>query len=577
MTDNKILEKAKIWLDGNYDEETKAAIRKMMAEDEKELTESFYRDLEFGTGGLRGIMGVGSNRMNKYTVGAATQGLANYLKKCFGEKSLKVAIAHDSRLNSRHFAEITAAVLSANGIHCYLFENLRPTPELSFAVRFLNCNAGIVVTASHNPKEYNGYKVYWEDGGQLVPPHDKNIIAEVNKISSVDEIKWEKIDENIEIIGENVDKIYLEKILSLSLHPEAVKRHKDMPIVYTPLHGTGITLVPRALKQLGFENVIVCAEQAEPDGNFPTVASPNPEEKSAMELALKLADKVNAGLVLATDPDADRMGIAVRDTDGKLQLFTGNMTASLLVYYILSEWSEKESLTDKFVVKTIVTTEMISDIAKDYGVLCEDVLTGFKYIAEQIRKYEGKKEFLVGGEESYGTLVGDFVRDKDAVSACCMIAEFAAVLADSGKSLYELLLELYKKYGVYKTELVSVTKKGQDGAKEIADMMVRFRENPPKELGGSKVVKIKDIQKQIITDCQTGASEALPLPKSNVLQFFTADGDKITVRPSGTEPKIKFYFEVKAPLQSIGSYQETLNTLTDKVKRISSYLLTPNF
>ena len=573
MIEKEILEKANTWLNGNYNEETKAEIRKMMAEDEKELTESFYRDLEFGTGGLRGIMGVGSNRMNRYTVGAATQGLANYLQKCFGGSGLKVAVAHDSRLNSRSFAEITAAVLSANGIHCYLFENLRPTPELSFAVRFLNCNAGIVVTASHNPKEYNGYKVYWEDGGQLVPPHDKNIIAEVNRISSVDEIKWEKIDENIEIIGENVDKPYLEKILSVSLHPEIVKRHKDMPIVYTPLHGTGITLVPRALKQLGFENVIVCTEQAEPDGNFPTVASPNPEEKSAMELAMKLADKVNAGLVLATDPDADRMGIAVRDTEGKLQLFTGNMTASLLVYYILSEWSEKESLTDKFVVKTIVTTEMISDIAKDYGVLCEDVLTGFKYIAEQIRKYEGKKEFLVGGEESYGTLVGDFVRDKDAVSACCMIAELAAVLADSGKSLYELLLELYKKYGVYKTELVSVTKKGQDGAKEIADMMVRFRENPPKELGGSKVMKIKDIQKQIMTDCQTCATEALPLPKSNVLQFFTADGDKITVRPSGTEPKIKFYFEVKAPLKSIASYQETLNILTDKVKRIEQELI----
>ena len=573
MIEKEILEKVNTWLNGNYDEETKAAIRKMMAENENELTESFYRDLEFGTGGLRGIMGVGSNRMNRYTVGAATQGLANYLQKSFGGSGLKVAVAHDSRLNSRSFAEITAAVLSANGIHCFLFEALRPTPELSFAVRFLHCNAGVVVTASHNPKEYNGYKVYWEDGGQLVPPHDKNIIAEVNKISSVDEIKWGKIDENIEIIGENVDKPYLEKILSVSLHPEIVKRHKDMPIVYTPLHGTGITLVPRALKQLGFENVIVCSEQAEPDGNFPTVKSPNPEESSAMELALKLADSVNAGLVLATDPDADRMGIAVRGADGKMQLFTGNMTASLLVYYVLSEHAKKESLSDKFIVKTIVTTELIKDIANDFGIVCEDVLTGFKYIAEQIKKYEGKKQFLVGGEESYGTLVGDFVRDKDAVSACCMIAELAAVLAENGKTLHSLLHELYGKYGFYRTELVSVTKKGQNGAKAIADMMVRFRENPPKEIVGSKVVKIKDIQKQTVTDCLTGKDETLPLPKSNVLQFFTADGDKITVRPSGTEPKIKFYFEVKAPLKSIASYQETINILTDKVKRIEQELI----
>ena len=573
MIEKEILEKVNTWLNGNYDENTKAAIRKMMAEDENELTESFYRDLEFGTGGLRGIMGVGSNRMNRYTVGAATQGLANYLQKSFGGSGLKVAVAHDSRLNSRSFAEITAAVLSANGIHCFLFEALRPTPELSFAVRFLHCNAGVVVTASHNPKEYNGYKVYWEDGGQLVPPHDKNIIAEVNKISSVDEIKWEKIDENIEIIGENVDKPYLEKILSVSLHPEIVKRHKDMPIVYTPLHGTGITLVPRALKQLGFENVIVCSEQAEPDGNFPTVKSPNPEESSAMELALKLADSVNAGLVLATDPDADRMGIAVRGDDGKMQLFTGNMTASLLVYYVLSEHAKKESLSDKFIVKTIVTTELIKDIADDFGIVCEDVLTGFKYIAEQIKKYEGKKQFLVGGEESYGTLVGDFVRDKDAVSACCMIAELATVLAENGKTLHSLLHELYGKYGFYKTELVSVTKKGQDGAKAIADMMVRFRENPPKEIAGSKVVKIKDIQKQTITDCLTGKDETLPLPKSNVLQFFTAAGDKITVRPSGTEPKIKFYFEAKADLKDFESQEKAEDFLTKKVKKMKEELL----
>ncbi len=573
MIEKEILEKANTWLNGNYDEDTKAAIRKMMAEDENELTESFYRDLEFGTGGLRGIMGVGSNRMNRYTVGAATQGLANYLLKTFGNNGLKVAVAHDSRLNSRSFAEITAAVLSANGIHCFLFEALRPTPELSFAVRFLHCNAGIVVTASHNPKEYNGYKVYWEDGGQLVPPHDKNIIAEVNKISSVDEIKWEKIDKNIEIIGENVDKPYLEKILSVSLHPEIVKRHKNMPIVYTPLHGTGITLVPRALKQLGFENVIVCSEQAEPDGNFPTVKSPNPEESSAMELALKLADSVKAGLVLATDPDADRMGIAVRGADGKMQLFTGNMTASLLVYYVLSEHAKKESLSDKFIVKTIVTTELIKDIADDFGIVCEDVLTGFKYIAEQIKNYEGKKQFLVGGEESYGTLVGDFVRDKDAVSACCMIAELAAVLAENGKTLHSLLNELYGKYGFYRTELVSVTKKGQDGAKAIADMMVRFRENPPKEIAGSKVVKIKDIQKQTLTDCLTGKEETLPLPKSNVLQFFTAAGDKITVRPSGTEPKIKFYFEAKADLRDFESQEKAENFLTKKVKKMKEELM----
>ncbi|MCQ2285395.1 MAG: phospho-sugar mutase [Bacteroidales bacterium] len=563
-----ILDKINIWLNGNYDEKTKDEIRRMMAEDEKELTESFYKDLEFGTGGLRGIMGVGSNRMNKYTVGTATQGLANYIKLNFKNENLKVAIAHDSRNNSRFFAEVTAAILSANGIFCYLFEDLRPTPELSFTVRHLHCNAGIVITASHNPKEYNGYKVYWNDGGQLVPPHDKNVIAEVNKIASIDEILWTKNDENIKIIGEEVDSVYLSLIKGVSLNPDKVLKHKDLPIVYTPLHGTGITMVPKALKQLGFSNVTIVTEQSEPNGDFPTVKSPNPEEESAMEMALKRADEIRANLVLATDPDADRMGIAVRNSRGEMQLFNGNMTATLLGYYILSEYAKKGSLNDKFIVKTIVTTEMLAAMAKDFHIDYEDVLTGFKYIAEQIKRYEGKKQFIFGGEESYGTLVGDFVRDKDAVSACCMIAELAAVLAEQGKTLFDLLMELYQKYGYYKTKLVSLTKKGQDGARQIAEMMKNFRSNPPKTICNSKVLQIKDFKTSKWVDCTTGKETDMGFPSSDVLQFFTEDGSKITVRPSGTEPKIKFYFEVKGQLEDLSQFDEVDARLGEKIQMI---------
>ena len=571
--DNNILERVNHWLEGPYDETDKAEIRRMMREDEKELSESFYRDLEFGTGGLRGIMGVGSNRMNRYTVGTATQGLANYLKLSFPAADLKVAIAHDSRNHSRDFAEVAAAVLSANDIDCYLFEALRPTPELSFTVRHLNCHAGIVVTASHNPKEYNGYKVYWQDGGQLVPPHDKNIMTEVGKISSIDEVKWQKKTGKIHSIGKEVDEVYLTKIKNLSLNPQTIAEQKNLSIVYTPLHGTGITLVPKALQLFGFQNVTILEKQATPDGDFPTVASPNPEEKTAMEMVLQKAKEIDADLVLATDPDADRMGIAAKDHHGEWQLFNGNMTASLLVHYILSQKARETDFKDKFIVKTIVTTELINAMAQDFAIDCEDVLTGFKYIAEQIRKFEGKKEFLVGGEESYGTLVSDFVRDKDAVSACCMIAELAAVLKSQGRSLFDLLLQLYQKYGLYKTELLSLTKKGQDGVKEIADMMKHFRECPPQALENYKILKIKDFKTQKTYYPQNNKEEDILLPSSNVLQFFTEEGDKITVRPSGTEPKIKFYFEVRSDLQKAADFDEISAKLSEKIEIFKQFMI----
>lgn len=571
--DTNILERVNQWLKGSYDETDKAEIRRLMQEDEKELTESFYRDLEFGTGGLRGIMGVGPYRMNRYTVGTATQGLANYLKLTFPTAELKVAIAHDSRNHSREFAEVAATVLSANDINCYLFDNLRPTPELSFTVRQLNCHAGIVVTASHNPKEYNGYKVYWQDGGQLVPPHDKNIMAEVAKIASIDEVLWQKKEEKIHLIGQEIDEIYLNKIKALSLNPQAIAAQKNLSIVYTPLHGTGITLVPKALQLFGFQNVTILEAQAVPDGNFPTVASPNPEEKTAMEMALQKAKAIHADLVLATDPDADRMGIAAKDHHGEWQLFNGNMTASLLVHYILSQKAKQTDFKDKFIVKTIVTTEMINAMAQAFAIDCEDVLTGFKYIAEQIRKYEGEKEFLVGGEESYGTLVGDFVRDKDAVSACCMIAELSAVLKMQGLSLFDLLLQLYQKHGLYKTELLSLTRKGQEGVKEIANMMKHFRECPPQAIGNCKIVKIKDFKIQKAYNLQEKKEEAILLPKSDVLQFFTAEGDKITVRPSGTEPKIKFYFEVRADMPKVTDYDDISAKLSEKIAAFKEFMI----
>ena len=570
--DTNILERAKVWLSDQYDEATRAEVRRLMENDPAELTESFYRTLEFGTGGLRGIMGVGSNRMNRYTVGAATQGLANYLKKNLPGTALKVVVAHDSRNNSRLFAEVTAQVMAANGIVCYLFEDLRPTPELSFAVRHLGCHAGVMVTASHNPKEYNGYKVYWGDGGQIVPPHDKGIINEVNAVTSVEQIRWTGGEELIKSISHEVDDEYLARIKALTLNPEAIAHQHDLRIVYTPLHGTGITMVPQALEMYGFTNVTVLESQRKPDGDFPTVASPNPEERVAMELAIRKADEINADLVLATDPDADRVGIAVRDDHGCMVLLNGNMTGSLLVYYILSQWHKAGRLTGKeFTVKTIVTTELIRDISASFGVECPDVLTGFKYIAEQIANTPDK-QFIVGGEESYGYLVSDFVRDKDAVSACCMIAEMAAVLADSGKSMYQQLQELYLQYGYYKESLLSITRKGQAGAAEIQQMMDNFRSNPPREINGSPVVKMMDYKNRVATDLGNGTTTPITLPKSDVLQFFTADGTKVTVRPSGTEPKIKFYFGVKEKLSDLQSFEKVSKLLDDKISRVRESL-----
>ena len=532
------------WLNGNFDKDTKNEILRMQAEDPAALSDAFYRTLEFGTGGMRGILGVGTNRMNKYTVGFATQGLANYLIKCC-KQNIKVAISFDSRNFSTEFASISANILAANGIQVFLFDSLRPTPELSFAVRHLQCNAGIMITASHNPKEYNGYKVYWNDGGQLVPPHDKNVINEVNKIKSVDQVKWDGHPELIRKIGKDIDNVYLTLIKRLTLNPETVAEAKDLCIVYTPLHGTGISVVPQALADFGFKNVHIVEEQAVTDGNFPTVKSPNPEEHAALELAIAKAKKVKADIVLATDPDADRVGIAVRGKDGDYQLFNGNQTATLLFHYVLSQTNINPLNNNYFLVKTIVTTDLINQIATDYNVECFDVLTGFKYIAEKIREFEGEKQFMVGGEESYGYLVSDFVRDKDAVSACCLIAEMAAYYKTVyHKSLIDQLETLYRQYQYFKEDMVSLTEPGEAGMQAIQQRMSDLREKAPKTLGGQRVLKIYDYKAQHSYNTETKTSERIELPVSNVLQFITEDGSKVTVRPSGTEPKIKFYFSV---------------------------------
>ena len=568
--DNSIELKAKKWLEGNYDESTKETIRKMMEDNPSELTESFYRNLEFGTGGLRGIMGVGTNRMNIYTVGAATQGMANYLKDTFSEQDIiKVAIAYDSRNNSKLFAQTAADVFSANGIKVYLFDDLRPTPELSFAIRHFNCQGGIVITASHNPKEYNGYKAYWDDGGQIISPHDQNIIDEVNKINDISEIKFQGNPDLIEMIGSSVDEIYLKHIHELSLSPEAIVRQKEFKIVFTPIHGTGATLVPKVLKRFGFENVYMVDEQASPDGNFPTVKSPNPEESAALELAMNMAKNINADLVMATDPDSDRVGIAIRKDDDMI-LLNGNQAASLLIYYLITKWKENNKLSgSEYIVKTIVTSELLAKIADKEDVEHFDVLTGFKYIADIIKKLEGKKTFIGGGEESYGYLVGDFVRDKDAIISCAMIAETAAWAADKGIGLYDLLIDIYLEFGLHKEKLVSVVRKGKTGAEDIQAMMKNFRENPPESLGNSDVIEIKDYQSGVSLDRITGKSENINLPKSNVLQFFTKDGGKVSVRPSGTEPKIKFYFGVVSPLESKEEYEKVDRILEEK---ISTYI-----
>ena len=566
------MERAQAWLTEQYDEETRKKVQYLIDNDPNELTESFYRNLEFGTGGLRGIMGVGTNRMNIYTVAMATQGFANYITKMNpGVSDLRVAVAYDCRNNSPAFANITADVMSANGIRVFIFDCLRPTPELSFAVRELHCHAGVMVTASHNPKEYNGYKAYWNDGGQLVSPHDKNVIAEVEKILDPSMVNFKRNPELITVLGEDFDDIYLNKVFGLSLSLDLIKKHKDLKIVYTPIHGTGRRLVPEILKRKGFENVYCVEEQMVVDGDFPTVKSPNPEEPAAMALAVKKAQETNADLVLATDPDADRVGVAVKNENGEFILLNGNQAASVFLYYLLTRWNELGKLTGKeFVVKTIVTTELLFELAQKYNVDRYDVLTGFKFIADKILELEGKKQFIGGGEESYGYLAGDFVRDKDAVIATSLLAEAMAWAAEQGKTFYELLCDIYREFGLYKEKLVSLTKKGISGTEEIKAMMARFRETPPTEIAGEKVVEIRDYKVLEAKDLLTGKVTPINLPKSDVLQFFTETGSKISVRPSGTEPKIKFYFSMKGKIE--GSIEESMARLDEKLNTAAAQL-----
>ena len=561
------LETINKWLNGSYDQETKNEIQQLINKEAfSELTDAFYRNLEFGTGGLRGIMGAGSNRINKYTIGTATQGLSNYLLKKYPGKVIKVAIAHDSRNNSDYFAKITADVFSANGIIVYFFKELRPTPELSFAIRQLGCRSGVMLTASHNPKEYNGYKAYGWDGGQFTAPDDTEVMNEVANIASIDEVKFERIADNVKLIGEEIDKLYLDSITELSVSPEAISRQKDLKIVFSPIHGTGITLVPQALAQFGFTNLTLVEEQSKPDGNFPTVVYPNPEEKEAMTLALKKAQEIDADLVLATDPDADRVGIAVKNNDGEFVLLNGNQTGSLLIHYLLTAWEEKGKLDgNQYIVKTIVTTNLIEAIAKAKNVTCYNTLTGFKWIGQLITQLQGKKTFIVGGEESYGYSVGELVRDKDAVISCAFIAEMTAYYKDKGTSLYNALIDMYVEYGLFKEELVSLTKKGKTGAEEIKAMMEQFRNNPPAVLGGSKVITLKDYELGVETDLNTGKITPLVLPKSDVLQFITADGSIVSARPSGTEPKIKFYCSVNAPLADKSKFTAVNEQLSVKI------------
>lgn len=545
----QVTAKAQIWLGDGYDEETKAAVRAMLDnEDKTDLIEAFYKDLEFGTGGLRGIMGTGTNRMNIYTVGAATQGLSNYLKKAFADlPQIKVAIGHDCRNNSRKFAEVAADVFSANGIKVYLFDALRPTPEVSFAIRELGCQSGVILTASHNPKEYNGYKAYWNDGAQMIAPHDKNTIDEVNKITSVKDVKFRGNAELIEIIGEEIDRRYLDRIKTLSLSPEAIAHHHDMKIVYTPIHGTGVKLIPASLKNFGFTNIIHVPEQDVVSGDFPTVVSPNPEEPAALDMAIKKAIETDAELVMASDPDADRIGIAVRNDKGEFVLVNGNQIVMIFLNYLMTRNKELGLLKgNEYIVKTIVTTETIKTIAEQNGFKMYDCYTGFKWIASVIRENEGKARYIGGGEESYGFLPEDFVRDKDSVSSISLMAEIAAWAKDKGMTMYQMLQNIYIKYGYSKEKGISVVRKGKSGAEEIVAMMKNFRENPMKELGGSPVILIKDYASLEATDMVNGTKSKLDMPvTSNVLQYFSADGSKVSIRPSGTEPKIKFYIEVR--------------------------------
>lgn len=558
------------WLNGNYDEQTKTALQKLLDEKaHEELTDAFYRDLEFGTGGLRGIMGVGTNRINKYTLGMATQGLSNYLKKVYKNEQIKVVIAHDNRNNAEYFAKIVAEVFSANDIHVYFFDELRPTPELSFAIRELKCHSGVMLTASHNPKEYSGYKAYWNDGGQLIAPHDEQVIEEVMKIKSVDEVNFTRKDSHIEAIGKEIDQRYLKAIQSLSISKEAIKNQHDLKIVFSPIHGTGITLVPAALKAYGFTNLTLVEEQCTIDGNFPTVIYPNPEEEEALSMSLQKAKQIDADLVLATDPDADRVGIAVKNDRNEFVLLNGNQTGTLLIHYTLSAWKKSGKLSGKeYIVKTIVTSYMMDKIAASMQVECFNVLTGFKFIGALMTELEGKKTFIAGGEESYGYLVGEHARDKDAVVACAMIAEMTAYYKEKGSSLFEALLELYVQYGLYKEKLISITKKGKSGAEEIEKMMARFRTNPPKTLGNSRVVTVKDYHTSEELNLISGKKFKIDLPSSNVLQFYTEDGSIISARPSGTEPKIKFYCSVNEPLANKESFYEISGKLDQKIDSI---------
>jgi phosphoglucomutase len=564
----------KKWLKGKYDDETKATINKWIEEENvTQLTDAFYKNLEFGTGGMRGEIGVGSNRMNKYTVGTATQGLANYVKKVVTNEPIKAAIAYDSRNFSPEFAQIAADIFSANGITAYVYEELRPTPQLSFTVRELSCHIGLVITASHNPREYNGYKVYWNDGSQVVAPHDKNIVEEVNNITNVSQIKFKGVKKRLKTIGERLDKKYLKAVKSIAVAPRIIKKQNDLKIVFSSIHGTGITMVPAALKQLGFENVHTVEAQDKPDGNFPTVVYPNPEEKEAMSMALAKAKEIDADLVMATDPDADRVGMAVKDPSGEWQLLNGNQAASLMIYYLLKAWKKAKKLTgNEFVAKTIVTTDLIDAMAERANVDCYNTLTGFKYIAQVIRELEGKKTFIAGGEESYGYLIGDKVRDKDAIASCAMIAELTAYAKHNGNSLFDFLADMYREFGFYYEGLVSVTKKGKSGAEEIQQMMVDFRKNPPTSLGGSPVIRIDDYKELTRTDKDGNKAEIesgkLGIESSNVIQFFTADGTKFTCRPSGTEPKIKFYIGVKGELKIKSDYDKVMTELKAKVASI---------
>ena len=564
--DHSIQDKVSVWLSGNYDEATKNAINSLQPD---ELADSFYRSLEFGTGGLRGIMGVGTNRMNKYTVGMATQGFANYLKKTYGNEPMSVVIGHDSRNNSRFFAETTAGVFAANGIQVYLFEALRPTPELSYAIRRLGCKAGVVCTASHNPKEYNGYKAYWNDGGQLVPPHDKNVIREVEAITSVDEVNWTGGEANITLIGHDMDEAYINMVKSLSVYPEVIQAQHDLSIVYTPIHGTGITLVPEVLSRFGFTNVHIVEAQATPDGNFPTVGYPNPEESETMAMGLAMAKSIDADILLGTDPDADRVGIGVKNHKGEWVLMNGNQTAVLAFAYLIEARKAKGiAKPNDMVISTIVTTAMINEVAKQNGVACYNVLTGFKWIAELIKEKEANENYIIGGEESFGLMIGNEIRDKDAISAVALLCEMAAYEKAKGRSLFDKMIELYMQYGFYYEQLISITKKGMNGQKEIAAMMEGFRTNTPKAIDGSEVVEMLDYEMQTGKNLLSGETWKLQLPKSNVLQFMTADGSKISARPSGTEPKIKFYFSVHTTLASKEAYDDTFAGLDQKIQRI---------